>query len=87
MASCLKGIKKSTRVGQMTILMLNEKKKNSEDDGINGLSEPSSGILYRNVMDVKDLLNYRSENNVAMESPIDKNIIKEVFNTLYTSQS
>lgn len=50
---------------------INVESKVSEYEGINGLSKTIFGLGYRNVMDVKHLLNYFSENDVMMESPTD----------------
>ena len=50
------------------------------NEGIEGLNEVISNLRYRNVMDVEYLLNYPSENDAVMESPMDEEIIKSVMN-------
>lgn len=51
------------------------------DEGINLLRQAINGLGYRNAMDVEDVLNYPTENNAVMESPIDEEFIDAIMNT------
>ncbi|KAK8370061.1 hypothetical protein V6Z11_A01G152000 [Gossypium hirsutum] len=45
-------------------------------EGIHKLKEVISDLYYRNAMDVEQILNYPSENESLVESPMDEEIIQ-----------
>ncbi|MBA0650029.1 hypothetical protein Goklo_017519 [Gossypium klotzschianum] len=47
--------------------------------GIHKLKVVISDLHYRNAMDVEQILNYPSENESLMESPMDEEIIQELL--------